>query len=213
MSSDDELVQVCECRGDLEAQSIRAALHARGIYANIVGENMHGTFGGISATMAQPRIFVRREDWETARVLAEEIGGPFDESTSVAEDEDGAEDPYRNDPDGEAYGDEDIEEEEEDDDDDDDADAAKPNVKSAVVPFIFLITGLAMGLGHMYAGKKGTGTGLFLASMLLLPSALLAGSEIGFLLLVGVWLIDVTGSLRAIEAHNQGVERRALEGS
>ena len=72
MNPGDDLVEVWQASGDLDAQLVQAMLRSNGIDSSITGESLRLTHGFSVNKLGLVRIFVRPEDAEVAKALLQE---------------------------------------------------------------------------------------------------------------------------------------------
>ncbi len=151
----DELTTVCTCGHVFEAQAIRAALEARGLFVHVDGLHHTSMYGGLAAPMIL-RIMVPRSQLAIARELASEVVGelpPVDD-----EDDDDEHDEFsphrRPQPEdlaryGEPIEDEQGEGDEDDEDDDEDEQTALAQRGRHPIAKVLIVSGLGVGVGFV----------------------------------------------------------------
>ncbi|MBL8945262.1 MAG: DUF2007 domain-containing protein [Myxococcales bacterium] len=200
--ADDALVLLCTCRDAGELQMLRAALEARGVPLRIEGATTHGMLGMIHGAGLAPRVMVPPQWRATAREIAAEIVGPFDDGGDDDAPRAIAATPFRamtpdpDEPDGDAEPDDD------DDDDDDDVATVAPARRSFAVPLMLAVLGLPWGFAHIYARRPVRGLALMVTAAIA-AGWVLSGSMLGAYLLGTVALVDLVGSIALIARDNR----------
>jgi hypothetical protein len=148
--------------------------------------------GAIHGAAQMPRVLVPPKWLPAARSIATDIVGPFDDAPVDEEDDDKGS-PFREDAVSDV-----------DDSAIEDSDDAGPLVRKKMlgVPFLLVMLGLAVGFGHIYAGKMRTGIVLIALAVVGVVDALF-GSGWGVLLLVAVELFDLLGGLVGVAQYNR----------
>ena len=208
MADGDTFVLLCECRNVGELQLVRAALQARGVPMRIDGETLHGVLGALHGAALAPRVLVPKMWLPTARSIAAEVVGPFEDAEPEGEATRAR--LSLREPAGE---DDDDEPAPTDDDDDDEPDEVPAERRKFVgVPLLLALVGLAIGFGHLYVRKTGIGAALlfvFLAAF----AAWIAGRSAALYVMAGVYVIDVVGGVLGVIRHNRALpqhERPAI---
>ena len=195
---DEPFVLLCECRNVGELQLVRAALEANSVPMRIEGEATHGVLGAIYGAAQTPRVLVPPKWLKAARSIAADIVGPFDDTEAEAEQDDKGS-PFREDaaPD-------------ESDAAAADPDDAGPLVRKKMlgVPFLLAMFMLAIGFGHIYAGRVRTGIVLMALTLVGIVD-LIFGAGWGALLIVAVELFDLVGGLIGVAQYNRRLRAAA----
>lgn len=195
---DEPFVLLCECRNVGELQLVRAALEANSVPMRIEGEATHGVLGAIYGAAQTPRVLVPPKWLQAARSIAADIVGPFDDTEDeAAHDDKGS--PFREDaaPD-------------ESDAAAEDPDDAGPLVRKKMlgVPFLLAMFMLAIGFGHIYAGRVRTGIVLMALTIVGIVDVIF-GAGWGALLIVAVELFDLVGGLIGVAQYNRRLRAAA----
>lgn len=200
----DAFVELCTCTDGLTAQSVRAALEARGIAVVIQGGHTHDMLGPISAAYMRPRVLVHPEDLSTAKIIAEDIVGRLDDHPDPESAPERVDDPMRPIPNEllDDEGDENLEDV--GDGVTNDATPGKP--KSYGVPLLLAFLGLGLGLSHIYAGRGRVGGVLLLLAVLGINLSI-SGQIVGLFIIAVVWSVDLVGGLMGVARHNQALGR------
>lgn len=201
--ADDALVLLCTCRDAGELQMLRAALEARGVPLRIEGATTHGMLGMIHGAALAPRVMVPPQWRATARQIAAEIVGPFDDGGDDGTPRAIAATPFRAmtpDPDDELEDPAELEDDEPDDEDD--VATVAPTRRSVAVPLMLAVLGLPWGFAHIYARRPMRGLALMFTAAVA-AGWLLSGSMIGAYLLAAVGLVDLVGSIALITRDNR----------
>lgn len=200
--ADDAHVLLCTCRDMGELQMLRAALEARGVPVWIEGAAVHGVLGMIHGAALAPRVMVPPAWRSTAREIAADIVGPFDDdddapaptggNTSLPFRTEGPElDADPNDPD-------------EEEDDDDAIEVAAPKPLRFAIPLMLVVLGLPWGFGHIYARRPVHGLLLLLLTAAA-AAALFGGVRHAGMMLAAIGLADLVGSLFHIARYNRAL--------
>lgn len=200
VSVDDEpYVLLCECRNVGELHLVRAALQAHGVPLRVEGEAVHGVLGAIHGAAQMPRILVPPKWLQSAREIAADIVGPFDEAPADVDDE-APGSPFR-----EGAAEDDAQAEP-----DDEGPLERPKMHG--VPLLLAMLGLAVGLGHIYARRMRTG--LFLLAFAIVGVvAMIGGRPWGVVVVVAVELTDLVGALVAVTMYNRALRARSARAS
>lgn len=204
----DAWVLLAECNDVAELHALRAALEARGVPCQVLGEHTHGIMGPIHGAMVRSRVLVPQPALALARQLAEDIVGPFDEATPRgADDDDDDPSPFRR-------AAEVAEDDADDDDDEREPEAPALRLKShgRLILVALLVVAPLFGLAHVYAGKGLRAGVLALASLFAIPAAL-GGATWAMAVLGAVWIADLVGGAVGIAAHNRLVQAAAAKRS
>jgi hypothetical protein len=194
---DDAFVLLCECRDFGELQLVRMALETGNVPLRIDGEATHGALGAFSGAAQRARVLVPPKWLPTARRIAADVVGPFDDAPLDADDDGEPGSPFRE----EAKSDEGAQSDADAIDDHDD-DGPLVRRKMVGVPFLLVMIGLAVGFAHIYAGHKRTGIVLLALAVVGLVDGLF-GQGWGVLLLVAVELFDLVGGIIAVSQYNR----------
>jgi hypothetical protein len=187
---------------------LRAALEARGVPLRIEGATTHGMLGMIHGAGLAPRVMVPKAWRTTAREIAAEIVGPFDDAADDDAPRVIAATPFRamtpepDEPDGDD-GDGGDDDDRDDDDDDHEVATVAPARRSFAVPLMLAVLGLPWGFAHIYARRPMRGLALMLTAAIA-AGWLLSGSMLGAGLLATVALVDLVGSFVLIARDNRG---------
>jgi hypothetical protein len=192
---DEPFVLLCECRNVGELQLVRSALEANSVPMRIEGEATHGVLGAIHGAAQMPRVLVPPKWLEAARAIATDIVGPFDDAP-LEDDDDEKGSPFREDAG--------LDDAARDDAELDDPDDAGPLVRRKMlgVPFLLVMLGLAVGFGHIYAGRMRTGIALLALAIIGVIDAVF-GAGWGVFLLIAVELFDLVGGLVGVAQYNR----------
>lgn len=205
MPDDAEWVLLTECSTMAELHTLRATLEARGVPCHVHGEHTHGVLGPIHGAAVRSRVLVPRRALGVARMLAEDIVGPFDERPEPLDDAAEAS-PFRTL--AEAAG-------AEDEDDEDDAGAHEPARGEGAHPralrprsygpllLVALLGGAFFGLSHYYVRRNGRAGVLAVVGALALVARLQGAAWAGAVL-GAVALVDLLGGALAVAAERRG---------
>jgi hypothetical protein len=204
MADGDAFVLLCECRNVGEMQLVRAGLQARGVPMRIEGETLHGVLGALHGAALAPRVMVPKMWLSTARSIAAEVVGPFDDAEPEGEDararlslrEPAADDDVVDDGPGIAQ--------DEDDEDDEDDGVVPERRKFLGVPLLLALLGLSIGFGHLYVRKTITG-GVLLLVFLAALAAWIAGRSSAVFVMAGVYAFDLIGAVLGVIRHNRAL--------
>lgn len=204
MPDDAEWVLLTECSTMAELHTLRATLEARGVPCHVHGEHTHGVLGPIHGAAVRSRVLVPRRALGVARMLAEDIVGPFDERPEPLDDAAEAS-PFRTL--AEAAG-------AEDEDDEDDAGALEPVRGEDAQPralrprsygpllLVALLGGAFFGLSHYYVRRNGRAGVLAVVGALALVARLQGAAWAGAVL-GAVALVDLLGGALAVAAERR----------
>lgn len=211
MADSDAFVLLCECRNVGELQLVRAALQARGVPMRIEGETLHGVLGALHGAALSPRVMVPKMWLPTARSIAAEVVGPFDDAEP--EDERAHARLALREP---ADADEDDAPAAEDTDDEDEDEGPAPERRKFLgVPLLLALLGLSIGFSHLYIRKTGIGAVLLLVFLAAL-TAWFAGRASAVVVMAGVYAFDLVGGLVGVLRHNRALpqpQRPAIVGA
>jgi hypothetical protein len=186
---EESFVLLCECRNLGELQLVRSALEANSVPMRTEGEATHGVLGAIYGAAQLPRVLVPAKWLQTARSIAADIVGAFDDAPQDDEQDDKGS-PFREDAMDEAA----VE----------DPDDEGPLVRRKMlgVPFLLAMFMLAIGFAHIYAGRRRTGIVLMALTVVGVVD-LVFGQGWGGLLIVAVELFDVIGGFIGVLQYNR----------
>ena len=191
MSKHHDFVLLAECSNMVELHSLRATLEARGIPFQIQGEHTHSFLGPIQGAMVRSRVLVPLQALPIARNLTENILGPFAEEQPEFADVD--ESPFRKSAEQEA---DEIEPEV----------MVRPKSYAVLLIIGMLVVAPLFGLAHIYVHRN-TRAGILALISILSIALLIRGVLWATLLLVVVWVVDLTGGAFGISAYNRAISR------